>query len=78
MFVQEALSKRDWSSVFLKYTQELIKNKSVDHIGGTSHKYMDVVKDVVNLLPVYWVSRDIVSVGLLFMVCELPFLNVAS
>jgi len=39
-------------------TSLLIKEKSVNHIGSTL-KSVDIVKDVINLLPIYWIADEI-------------------
>ncbi|KAL6303709.1 heme peroxidase [Sparassis latifolia] len=49
-----------WSDSFKQLTQQLIRSKSIelDHV-GTSDKYVDIVRDVINLVPVYWVADQI-------------------
>jgi hypothetical protein len=48
----------EWKLYFRRVTEELIQN-SVSPFGST-FKYIDIVKDVVNLLPIYWISSEIV------------------
>jgi len=40
---------------FVKTTEELITERSVDHVGSTA-RYVDIVKDVINVLPVRYIS----------------------
>lgn len=42
----------------------LIKEKSMERIGSPEYRYVDIVKDVINLVPVYWFADELV--GLLF------------
>jgi hypothetical protein len=51
---------RTWVHCFQYTTNLLIKEKSVNHVGSTL-KYVDIVKDVINLLPIYWIAEEIVS-----------------
>jgi linoleate 10R-lipoxygenase len=44
-------------------TSALIKEKSVNHIGSTA-KYVDIVKDVINLVPIHWIANEIVRLFL--------------
>ena len=46
---------------FTRLTKDLMKNRSVTVASGS---YVDIIRDVVNLVPVYWISelvRAIVS-----------------
>lgn len=45
------------SAYFSKKTQALIDEKSFGN--GGSVRYLDIVKDVINLLPVHWVSQEV-------------------
>lgn len=38
----------------------LIREKSFEHIGSPEYRYIDIVKDVINLLPVYWFADELV------------------
>lgn len=49
-----------WAGYFTKEVKALITEKAVHHIGDNS-KYVDIVGDVINLVPVRWVSEKIVS-----------------
>jgi len=51
---------RTWVHCFQYTTSLLIKEKSVKHV-GSNVKYVDIVKDVINLLPIYWIADEIVS-----------------
>ncbi|KAF8657589.1 hypothetical protein AX16_002170 [Volvariella volvacea WC 439] len=48
---------------FAERTQHLVKQKTVSHI-GRPEKYLDVVKDVINLLPLHWISEQITGLNL--------------
>ena len=54
---------RSYKDSFAKIVEELIKVKSVEHV-GMKGRFVDVVKDVINLLPVYFISTQLVSVYL--------------
>lgn len=45
---------------FQHITGVLIKEKSTTH-AGSALKYVDIVKDIVNLLPIYWIADELVS-----------------
>lgn len=45
---------------FQHITGVLIKEKSAIHAGSTL-TYVDIVKDVINLLPIYWIADELVS-----------------
>jgi linoleate 10R-lipoxygenase len=49
----------EWKLYFRRATEELIYQNSVSPFGST-FKYIDIVRDVVNLLPIYWISSEIV------------------
>jgi len=51
---------QSWVHYFQRTTSTLINEKSVNRVGST-FKYVDIVKDVVNLVPVYWLADEIVS-----------------
>lgn len=54
---------RTWTYCFQSIAGRLIKQKSVAHV-GSDFKYVDIVKDVVNLLPIYWLADEIVCLYL--------------
>jgi hypothetical protein len=41
-------------------TEGLIKHKKLTAVGPQT-MYLDIVRDVINLIPVYWLSNNIVS-----------------
>lgn len=49
-----------WKHCFLYRTSMLIKEKSMERIGAPAYRYVDVVKDVINLLPIYWFADELV------------------
>jgi len=49
----------DVGSYFAKKTQDLVKSHAFSKV-GTEVNFVDVVKDVINLLPIHWVSQEIV------------------
>jgi hypothetical protein len=50
----------DIGSYFVKKTQALVKSKAFSNVGTEVH-FVDVVKDVINLLPIHWISQEIVK-----------------
>jgi hypothetical protein len=48
---------------FRDITGALIKEKSVTHAGSTL-MHVDIVKDVINLLPIYWIADKLVRLYL--------------
>lgn len=49
------------ANYFGKKTQYLIETKSFDTVGHKA-SYIDIVRDVINLLPIYWLSQEMVSI----------------
>jgi linoleate 10R-lipoxygenase len=49
----------NWRLYFLRTTEELIQQKSVS-LSGSRLQYVDIVNDVINLLPIYWIANEIV------------------
>ncbi len=39
--------------------KSLVNVKSISQIGAPAH-YVDIVRDVINLLPIYWLSEEVV------------------
>ncbi|CAA7270854.1 unnamed protein product [Cyclocybe aegerita] len=52
----------EFASYFVNKTKTLIENKSFDKVGSKT-KCVDIVKDVINLLPIHWAS-DILGLPL--------------
>ncbi|KAF7972285.1 hypothetical protein HWV62_18532 [Athelia sp. TMB] len=52
-----------WTHCFQCTTGRLIKQKSVSHV-GSELKYVDIVKDVINLLPIYWLADEIIGLNM--------------
>lgn len=51
-----------YCSSFQSITARLIKEKSSQlEITGSKINYVDIVRDVINLIPVYWIAEEIVS-----------------
>lgn len=46
---------------FADTTRRLIKNKVFEKI-GTKDRYVDIIKDVINLLPIHWLSQEVVRI----------------
>jgi linoleate 10R-lipoxygenase len=53
-------SIRTWVHCFQYTSVLLIREKSIKHV-GSALKYVDIVKDVINLLPVYWLADEILG-----------------
>lgn len=51
---------KTWADYFQKEASTLIKEKSFHHPGDPHTRYIDIVRDVINLLPVHWISEEIV------------------
>ncbi|KAI0946866.1 hypothetical protein AcW1_010202 [Taiwanofungus camphoratus] len=58
LFEDAAVTK--WCRSFSQITRQLIASKSVGY-GGAGVRYVDVVKNVINLVPVYWIANEIVG-----------------
>lgn len=54
------------AAYFSKTTEDLIKSKSF----GKDVKYVDIVSNVINIVPVHWISEEIVSLVDLFYFFE--------
>ncbi|THH03822.1 hypothetical protein EW145_g5979 [Phellinidium pouzarii] len=50
--------KERYSDLFGHVTQKLIETKSVKH-PGSALKYVDIVKDVINLVPIYFIATEL-------------------
>jgi len=90
-FVNDVLSRDIHKIVayFGEKTEELIAKRSLKHIGKTGQiKYVDIVRDVINVLPVHWICHEIAGLplsddikdeqrqyGLFSDVCRYVFLN---
>lgn len=60
-----------WTQSFKEITQYLIKAKAIDRV-GSQMRFVDVVRDVINLVPVYWISNETVRSE--FLICPFPSL----
>ncbi|OCH92406.1 heme peroxidase [Obba rivulosa] len=54
---------KKWADVFQATAQELIKQKSLSQVKSRT-RYIDIVKDVINLVPVQWIADQIVGISL--------------
>ena len=52
-------STTDWVTFLSKTTEDLIKTKAFEPT-SKGVKYVDIVKDVINILPIHWISQRIV------------------
>ena len=52
-------STANWVTFFSKATEDLIKAKAFEPV-SKGVKYVDIVKDVINILPIHWISHSIV------------------
>ena len=48
------------TTYFSKKTTELVKSETLKHVGKVV-KYVDIVRDVINLVPVHFVSQELVG-----------------
>lgn len=51
------------SAFFSQKTRELIKEKAFRNVDGTL-KFVDIVQDVINLVPIHWISQEIAGLPL--------------
>jgi hypothetical protein len=50
-----------WATYFAAETERLIEKRSLDHIGKSGKvQYVDIVGDVINMLPVHWICQRLV------------------
>ncbi|KAF9004668.1 heme peroxidase [Cyathus striatus] len=56
--VMASISLDDLGSYFVKKTEELLSSKSFTKVDSAA-KSVDIVKDVINLIPVHWISQQI-------------------
>lgn len=56
-------STADWVAFFGKATEDLIKAKAFEPV-SKGVKYVDIVKDVINILPIHWISHSIAGLPL--------------
>ena len=49
-----------YSGLLGHITEKLLKEKSVPHL-GSSHLHLDIVKDVINLVPVYFITTELLG-----------------
>ena len=52
-----------YSSELGVITQSLIATHSIEH-GGSKARYLNVVRDVINVVPVVWIADNIVRLWL--------------
>ncbi|KAJ3839678.1 heme peroxidase [Lentinula raphanica] len=58
-------SSNKWPSFFAQETQNLIRTKSVAHSGSIAKmKFVDIVSDVINVLPVRWICQELAGLEL--------------
>ncbi|KAJ7705297.1 heme peroxidase [Mycena rosella] len=54
-----------WTEYFAMETERLIKTCSLDHVGKAGTVlYVDIVRDVINMLPVHWICEQIAGLPL--------------
>ncbi|KAK7052388.1 heme peroxidase [Favolaschia claudopus] len=66
-FVNSLLVKATdkWAKYFASETQRLIEQRSLDHIGKSGDlRYVDIVRDVINVLPVHWICQELAGLPL--------------
>lgn len=60
--ITESLASKDGlPEYFKKKTETLLENKAFGPIGSNNVCYVDIVKDVINLLPIHWICEEIVG-----------------
>ncbi|KAJ7049433.1 heme peroxidase [Mycena amicta] len=66
-FVKRVLLQdlRKWSEYFAAKTQWLLKRHCLEHIGSSKGlQYVDIVRDVINVLPVHWICEELAGLPL--------------
>jgi len=56
-------SRGTWAEYFKEEAQSLIKDKSISYRARKS-KSLDIIQDVINILPIRWVSEEIIGLPL--------------
>ncbi|ESK85272.1 heme peroxidase [Moniliophthora roreri MCA 2997] len=51
-------NRDEWSRYFVAATKTLIQSRSIKSVGKTT-QYIDIVKDVLNVLPIKWICEQI-------------------
>jgi hypothetical protein len=59
------LNGKDWIKYFKTKTEYLLKDKMLEGMGSSGARYVDIVKDVINLLPIHWICEEVVGIFLL-------------
>ena len=54
------------AAYFSKKTEELMQTESFKHV-GKGVRYVDIVKDVINLIPVHYISQELVGLVYFFI-----------
>ncbi|XP_006456120.1 hypothetical protein AGABI2DRAFT_195360 [Agaricus bisporus var. bisporus H97] len=63
--VKEAiLNGNKWAEYFKTKTEYLLKNKTLEGVGSSGLCYVDIVQDVINLLPLYWICEEVAELPL--------------
>ncbi|KAJ3806797.1 heme peroxidase, partial [Lentinula lateritia] len=58
-------SSEKWPSFFVQQTQNLLKDRCVSHAGSQANlKFVDIVSDVINVLPVRWICQELAGLEL--------------
>ena len=71
--IVSGLDSKTLAAYFWMKTEELIETKSFKHV-GKGINYVDIVKDVINLIPVHYISEELVSLlDFLFYACFLIY-----
>ncbi|KAJ4474426.1 heme peroxidase [Lentinula aciculospora] len=69
-------SSDEWPSFFAQETQRLIKDRCVDHAGSQANlKFVDIVNDVINVLPVRWICQKLAGLEIGKEVLESEYIN---
>ncbi|EJD08383.1 heme peroxidase [Fomitiporia mediterranea MF3/22] len=55
------IERRNYPSIFEHIAGKLIEEKSISCPGSRNVKYIDVVRDVINLVPVYFVATELMG-----------------
>ncbi|KAF9070659.1 heme peroxidase [Rhodocollybia butyracea] len=54
-------SSDSWPKFLAQTTKQLIQEKTINHV-GSSLRYVDIVNDVINILPVRWICESLAGI----------------
>ncbi|KAF9447624.1 heme peroxidase [Macrolepiota fuliginosa MF-IS2] len=61
---QSIMARDKWAQYFNDKTERLLQAKKFDQVGNDQVCYVDIVKDVIDLLPVHWICEEVAHLPL--------------